>query len=58
MLPPIVASAGLLLVHVPPVGVLDKVVVRPTHTSSIPDTGAGVGLTVNDVVVKHPVGNV
>jgi hypothetical protein len=52
---PIVATAALLLVHVPPVGVLLRAPVLPTHTSSIPEIVAGVAVTVTSRVIKQPV---
>lgn len=50
--------AGLLLLHVPPLVASDNVVVKPTHTNGEPEIPAGVGLTVNGVVTRQPVGNV
>lgn len=47
---PIVASAILLLVHVPPEGVEDKVVADPMQTFNVPVMVDGVWLTVNGVV--------
>ena len=41
-----VASAVLLLLHVPPVTVLPKAVVRPTHTFVVPVMATGVVFTV------------
>ena len=46
-----VASAVLLLLHVPPVTVLPKAVVRPTHTLFTPVIAAGIGLTVKPVIL-------
>jgi hypothetical protein len=55
---PIVATAVLLLLHVPPVVVLLNVVVLPTHTAVMPVIAPGSGLTVIMVEVKQPVPNV
>jgi len=52
---PMVATDGLLLVHVPPPEELVQVVVAPTHKLLIPDIAPGGGVTVNDAVVKQPV---
>ena len=43
---PTVATAGLLLLHVPPVVVSVKFMVAPTHTLLGPPMAAGVGSTV------------
>lgn len=43
---PTVASARLLLVHVPPETALVNVVVNPTHTLVVPEKEPGEGLTV------------
>src|SRR4051812_13354161 len=50
---PIVAISGLLLVHIPPVLLLLKVVVRPTHTTGIPVLAGGDRLTVTVVVARQ-----
>ena len=50
--------AVLLLLHEPPIVASVKVVVKPKHTLVIPDIGAGLGLTVSNVSLKQPVGNV
>ena len=55
---PMVASAGVLLVQVPPAVASVKVVVAPTHKVVEPAIAAGSGLTVTGVVTKQPVGNV
>ena len=47
---PIVATAVLLLVHVPPVDELVRVVVEPLHTVVVPAIAAGEGFTVTIVV--------
>lgn len=54
---PIVATAVLLLVHVPPGIELVSVVVLPAHNELSPDIGAS-ALTVTTCVVKHPPGSV
>jgi len=58
LLLPIVATAVVLLVQVPPVDVLLSVVVRPTQTLAVPEMDAGRGLTVSTVVVIQPVARV
>ena len=55
---PTVAIDVLLLLHVPPDGLEDNVVALPTHTFIVPVIDDGIGLTVNVVVVRQPVGNV
>jgi hypothetical protein len=55
---PIVAIKGDEELHVPPVVVLVKAVVRPVHTLVVPVIGAGTGLTVSVRVLKQLVGNV
>ena len=52
-----VATAGLLLVHVPPETGLTNVVLPPTHTVADPVIGKS-GLTVSVVRAKHPPGEV
>jgi hypothetical protein len=47
---PIVPTAGLLLSHVPGVGVSDKVTVVPWHIVVVPDIAEGSGFTVTVVV--------
>ncbi len=47
-----------LLVHTPPVGDDDNVVVDPTQTAAVPDIAPGVVLTVTTAVTKHPLLNV
>jgi hypothetical protein len=54
---PTVATAVLLLAHVPPAGVSDKVVVVPTQKFVLPLIGAGNGLTVIPAVAMQPVGS-
>ena len=49
VVPPIVATDRLLLLHVPPVDASVNVVVEPTHAANMPDTGSIV-LTVITVV--------
>jgi hypothetical protein len=51
---PIVATPVLLLVHVPPLVVDDRVVVAPAHNEVIPDIAAGSAFTVIDVVLTQP----
>ena len=51
---PTVATAGLLLLHVPP-GVADvSVVTAPIQTVDVPAIVAGSGLTVTTAVAIHP----
>ena len=52
---PAVATAVLLLAHVPPVVALVRVTQLPTHIVNVPVMAAGMGLTVMVVVVKQPV---
>ena len=47
-----------LLVHTPPVGEDDNVVVDPTQTAAVPDIAPGVVLTMTTAVTKHPLLNV
>ena len=48
---PIVATAGVLLLQVPPVVVLDNVVVAPIHVVSVPVIGEEIAeLTVTTLV--------
>jgi hypothetical protein len=51
-------ALALLALHVPPLVELVSVLVDPTHTFGVPAIAAGVGLTVNGVVTKQPVGKV
>jgi hypothetical protein len=53
---PIVATAVLLLVHVPPPDVLLRVADVPGQAVNTPVMAAGNGLTVNVVVLIQPVG--
>jgi hypothetical protein len=53
---PIVAAAGTVLVHKPPVIVLVSGVVEPAHTVDEPVMGRGDTLTVTVVVAEQPVG--
>ena len=55
---PIVATAGLLLAHVPPVAASLRVTVEPTHTLVGPAIAGGPGFTVTVVVAIHPVDKV
>jgi hypothetical protein len=50
---PIVATPGLLLLHVPP-GVLVSVVVVPTQTVATPEIAVGAVLTVTTAVRIQP----
>lgn len=50
---PMVATAVLLLVHVPPDTVLPSVVVKPIHTLVAPVMVVGVGCTVTILVTKQ-----
>lgn len=51
---PMVATAGVLLAHVPPATECVSVVLPPTHTELEPPIGAGAGVTVTTVVEVHP----
>jgi hypothetical protein len=46
-------AAEVLLVHVPPDGVLPSVVVEPTHTAAAPLIAVGPALTVITAVLKQ-----
>jgi hypothetical protein len=50
----IVAAVVLLLVHVPPEGELESVVVYPVHTPNEPVIAPGRALTVTTAVALHP----
>lgn len=50
--------AVLLLVHTPPGTASLRADEAPLHTVATPEIAAGVLLTVTEVVVAHPVGNV
>lgn len=50
-----VAVAGALLLHVPPVVGWPRVVVRPAHTEGLPVIPGAGGLTVTVLVAVHPV---
>ena len=54
---PIAATVLLLLLHVPPPASL-SVVVKPEHTSSVPDIAVGNGFTVTIAVMIQVVGSV
>ena len=58
VLAPIVPTAAVLLVHVPPVVLLLSVVVWPTHTSGIPLMVPGTALMVIIIVFWQPVDGV
>jgi hypothetical protein len=51
---PTLATLALLLVHVPPPVVEDRVVVDPAHNEVVPVIVAGIALTVIEVVLAHP----
>ena len=51
---PIEAMVGSLLLHVPPVTASVSVSVVPGHKVSAPTIDGGSGLTVTEVVTKHP----
>jgi hypothetical protein len=46
------------LLHVPPAGAEDKVVVAPSHAMAVPVMAEGVRLTVTVLCTLQPVGNV
>ena len=52
------ATAVLLLSHVPPVVVLASVDVDPSQALNVPVIAAGLAFTVYVEVVLHPAGNV
>jgi hypothetical protein len=43
---PMVATAGLALVQLPPVTVSASVIIAPTHSVLLPEMGDGAGFTV------------
>ncbi len=51
----IVANPPGVIVHVPPAGDEEMVVVFPTHVTSSPVSGAGSGLIVTVLVTEQPV---
>lgn len=51
---PTVATDGLLLVHMPPAGVLVSIDEPPTHKEGLPDIGEGPVVTVTTVVTWQP----
>lgn len=55
---PMVATPVLMLVHVPPVGVLDSEVVAPTQTVGVPAMAVGSALTVTVPTLLQPVASV
>ena len=55
---PTVAWLVLLLLQLPPEGVLFNVVVAPTQTLAVPVIAIGCALTVTGCVTKHPPVNV
>jgi hypothetical protein len=54
----IVATAGVLPDHVPPVGEEERVVVPAGHSARIPLIAAGILFTVTSAVALHPVESV
>jgi hypothetical protein len=52
-----VATAGLLLAHTPPVGVLDKTSVVLAQTVDEPTIAVGAGATVTLMLAAQPVPN-
>jgi hypothetical protein len=52
---PIVATDGLLLVHVPPVVASCSVVIAPIQIDFAPEIVSGSGFTVNTATVAQPV---
>ena len=52
---PIVATAVELLLQVPPLMALNRQVVPPWHTNSVPTIGPGVLFTVTIAVLEQPV---
>ena len=58
VVPSMVATAGLPLVHTPPVTVLLNVDDSPTHTPATPVIADGTGLTVTVCVAIQPEGTV
>ena len=54
-LEPILAVAGVPLLHVPVPVASPSEVVAPAHTLSVPNIGVGVWFTVTILVAKHPV---
>jgi hypothetical protein len=58
LLIPIVATVVLLLLQVPPVVLLLKVAVSPSHTLAVPVIAAGNGLTVIFLIARQVVGKV
>jgi hypothetical protein len=55
---PTVATAGLLLLHVPPVIALVNVLHEPSHTCGVPVIGYGARMMVTTFVAIHPVDKV
>lgn len=54
----LIVAFAVLTLHVPPLAELVSALVAPSHTFGVPTIAAGVGLTVNGIVTKQPVGNV
>jgi hypothetical protein len=55
---PTIATAVLLLLHVPPPDASLSVVVKPGQTTVVPVIGETVAFTVTVVTFEHPVGSV
>jgi hypothetical protein len=55
---PMVATVGLLLVHIPPPTLLPNVVVVPAQALLVPVMAPGASSVVNTVVVRQPVPSV
>lgn len=55
---PMVATDGVLLVHVPPEGAPNSEVTAPVHTEAMPTIADGIGFTVTARVVLQPVARV
>lgn len=54
----IVATDVLLLLHMPPEGVLERAVLLPEQTVSVPAIAVGSAFTVTTAVVTHPLPDV
>jgi hypothetical protein len=52
---PIITTEVLLLLHVPPGGVLFRVLLEPTQSPVTPVMPLGIGLTVTVMVAAHEV---
>jgi len=58
VVPSIVATLPLLLLHAPPLTACVSVVVLPTHTLAVPPIDANAALTVTSVMLRQPPDNV